>query len=416
MESIFGRYRNLVVLLAVLVAQMIGLAMQVRRNRAGRNTFDPQDQSGVRLIRLWANAIVSPPEKAIHYTRDGAVGLWENYFDLRGVKRQNEELEQTVGRLRLEQAELLEDARQGQRLQALLGFEEHYIYKTLAAQVYGSSGSVGSHVFYIDKGSDDGLKRDMAVITADGIVGKVRDVFPHSSQVLAVNDQSSGAGVILETTRVRGILRGNASGQLEVVGLLADERIKAGEKVLTAGGDMIFPRGLPVGEVQKVIPDPERDGFIDVMLKPAAHLNQLDEVLVITSMEPHFSEQEKKDIATSEQIDGAKAAAIEAQRKAAAITAERLPSLIEPNVAPDQQPINDSAPPVPMTPPPQPLHPDQFSPTPVEGDETGQPGDAAQDQRAPDAPATKASAGKKTSAPGDGAHKAGEAATPRRQP
>ena len=372
MESIFSRYRNLVVLLAVLVAQMVGLAMQVRRNAAGQNTFNSQDQSGVRLIRLWANAIVSQPEKAIHYTGNGVVGLWEGYFYLRGVKKQNAQLQETIGRLRLEQAELLEDARQGQRLQAMLGFQEHYIFKTLPAQVYGSSGSIGSHVFYIDKGSAAGLKRDMAVITADGAVGKVRDVFPHSSQVLAVNDQTSGAGVILETTRVRGILRGNASGQLEVVGILADERIKPGEKVLTAGGDMIFPRGLPAGEVEKVVPDPERDGFVEVMLKPAAHLDQLDEVLVITSMESRFSGQDKQDITTSQQLEGAEAAAIAEQRKAATISAERLPTLIEPNVPPAQQPINDSTPPVPMGPPPQPIHPDRFSPAGSSANAAGQ--------------------------------------------
>lgn len=421
MESIFSRYRNLVVLLAVVVAQLVGLAMQVRRNAAGRNTFDTQDQSGVRLIRLWANAIVSPPEKAIHYTHDGVVWVWENYFYLRDVRKQNQQLQQTVGRLRLEQAELLEDARQGQRLQAMLGFQEHYIYKTLTAQVYGSSGSVGSHVFYIDKGADNGLKRDMAVITADGIVGKVRDVFPHASQVLAVNDQSSGAGVILETTRLRGILRGNASGQLEVVGILADERIKPGERVLTAGGDLIFPRGLPVGEVEKVVTDPERDGFIVVMLKPAAKLDELDEVLVITSMEPRFSDQEKQDIATSQQLEGAAAAAIEAQRKAAAISAERLPSLIEPNVPPEQQPINDSTPPVPMKPPPQPLHPDRFSPSVNAGDGTGGSDDgAAQDQPAA-APAAKAPAAntpatKKAPDSGSAAQKSGQQATAGRQP
>jgi rod shape-determining protein MreC len=362
MESIFSRYRNLVVLLAILVAQMVGLAMQVRRNSEGRNTFDSQDQSGVRLIRLWANAIVSPPEKAIHYTRGAVVGVWDDYFDLRGVRKQNAELQETVGRLRLEQAELLEDARQGQRLQAMLGFQEHYIYKTVPAQIYGSSGSIGSHLFYIDKGSADGLQRDMAVITADGIVGKVRDIFRHSSQVLAINDQTSGAGVILETTRVRGILRGNASGQLEVVGILSDERIKPGEKVLTAGGDMIFPRGLPAGEVEKIVPDPDRDGFVDVRLKPAAHLDQLDEVLVIVSMESRFSRQDKQDMAASQQADGAEAAAIAAQHKTAAITAERLPNLIEPNVPPAQQPINDSSPPVPMAPHAKPLRPDRFSP------------------------------------------------------
>ena len=102
----------------------------------------------------------------------------------------------------------------------------------------------------------------MAVITADGIVGKVRDVFSNTAQVLMINDQTSGAGVILETTRIRGILTGNASGQLEIVGILADERIKPGEKVLTAGGDLVYPRGLPVGVVEKVVRDPDRDAFI----------------------------------------------------------------------------------------------------------------------------------------------------------
>jgi len=72
-------------------------------------------------------------------------------------------------------------------------------------------------------------------------VGKVREVFPHSAQVLEINDQTSGAGVILATTRIRGTLRGNAIGQPQIVGILADQRIQPGEVVLTAGGDMIFP-------------------------------------------------------------------------------------------------------------------------------------------------------------------------------
>jgi rod shape-determining protein MreC len=220
MESFFVRYRNLIVLLAILLAQIIGLAMQVRRTSEGRSTLDPRDSSGVRLIRLWANALVSPPERLIHSSGLGAGHLWQNYLDLRNVRQQNQDLQKTIDRLRLEQAALLEDARQGQRLQALNKFQEKYIYKTVAAQAIGSSGSELSHVFYIDKGSADGLARDDAVITPDGIVGKVRDVFPHTAQVLAVNDQTSGAGVILETTRIRGILRGNAFGQLQIVDIL----------------------------------------------------------------------------------------------------------------------------------------------------------------------------------------------------
>ena len=169
----------------------------------------------------------------------------------------------------------------------------------------------------------------MAVITADGIVGKVREVFPHSAQVLAINDETSGAGVILETTRIRGILRGNAAGQPQIVGILADRRIQPGEAVLTAGGDQIFPRGLPVGVVEKVVRDPERENFIDVIVKPAAHLDQLDEVLVITSTQPHFSPEQQQDLATSEALKGPEAAAIKEQQKASQIMAERLPGLTD---------------------------------------------------------------------------------------
>jgi rod shape-determining protein MreC len=367
MESFLVRYRNLIVLLVLLLVQIIGLAMQVRRIDSGRRSLDTADSSGVRLIRLWANAVVAPVERSVEYSKTGVFGFWKNYIDLRHVRQQNQDLKDTVDRLRLEQAALLEDARQGQRLQAMLDFQQKYIYKTVAAQIIGTSGSDQSHLFTIDKGKQEGLARDMAVITSDGIVGKVREVFPHSTQELAINDQSSGAGVILETTRIRGILRGNEEGQPQIVGILADQRIKPGEKVLTAGGDQIFPRGLPVGVVEKVETDPDRDGFINVIIKPAAHLNRLDEVQVITDTEPRFGSQQQKDIARSEEEKGSEAAALSEQRKASAIMAERLPGLTDPNAPPKPAPATGpNGTPLPTTPvvpkiiPPQ--HPDRFTP------------------------------------------------------
>lgn len=379
MESFFVRYRNLLVLLLLLMGQIIGLAMQVRRNAAGRNVYDQADGEGVRLIRLWANEMVSPPEKAVESSKTGAGSIWQNYFALRHVRQENKDLQATVDRLRLEQAQLLEDARQGERLQGLLGFQQKYLYKTLPAQVIGTSGSDESQVFTIDKGEDEGLKRDMAVITADGIVGKVREVFKRTAQVLAINDQSSGAGVILEETRIRGILRGNAEGQPQIVGILADNRIKPGEKVLTAGGDQIFPRGLPVGVVQKVTTDPDRDGFIRVIVKPAAYLDRLDEVLVITDAEPRFSSEQMKDMADSQNLKAADAAALEEQRKASEIMAERLPGLTDPNAPPppaNPQPPGANglpAPPAAATVPKiiPPAHADRFTPGNAPSPESG---------------------------------------------
>lgn len=380
MESFFVRYRNLIVLLALLLAQVIGLAVQVRKPAVKPGALPGQarpDGRGVTLIRLWAVSAVTPFERGFHGVSDGLTGFWNNYVDLRHIRDQNKQLQQTIDRLRLEQAELHEDALQGQRLQALMKFREGYAYATMPAQVIGTSGSSQSRVLYLDKGSDDGLRQDMAVITGDGIVGKVRDVFARTAQVLLINDQTSGAGVILEKTRIRGILRGNAAGQPQVINILADQRIQPGEQVLTAGGDQIFPRGLPVGAVEKVVRDPERSGFIEVVVKPAADLQHLDEVLVITSMDSHLSPQQQADLATSEDQKGAEAAEIaaEAERKKAALELEeRLPGLKDPNApdagqpgatqsGPDGKPVaasNASLLPTPKPLPPK--HPDRFSP------------------------------------------------------
>lgn len=387
MESFFTRYRNPLVLLAILLAQIIGLATQVHRTGEGRNTLDPGDGPSVRLIRLWANAMVSPPERAIHSSKLGIGYLWQNYIDLRNARQQNQELQKTIDRLRLEQAALLEDARQGERLQGLLKFQEKYLYKTVAAQAIGSSGSDQSRVVYIDKGSADGLARDMAVITPEGIVGKVRDVFPHTAQVLAINDQTSGAGVILASTRIRGILRGNANGQPQIVDILADNRIQKGEDVVTAGGDQIFPRGLPVGVVDRVVPDPDRDGFINILITPAAHLNQLDEVLIITSTEPRFSPQQQQDMATSVSEKGQEAAALEQEKKASEVMAERLPGLVDPNLPHDQQPLYDNSNPIPVAHPPQAIHPDRFTPGAMAGAAAAFAGDDSPAEKQEAAPA-----------------------------
>ncbi len=342
MESFFSRHRNLIVLLAALLAQIIGLAVQVRRpSRSSTATAQqratemaPRDRGGVMLLRLWAADLVTPPERLFHAVNQGAFGLWSGYLDLVHLHEQNAQMQQTIDRLRLEQAMMQEDLRQAVRLQALLHFQQSYPQKTVAAQVIGTSGNLQSHLLFLDKGSADGLRTDMAVITADGIVGKVRDVFPHTAQVLMINDVTSGAGVVLEKTRIRGILRGSADGQTEVVGVLADSRIQPGEKVLTAGGDQIFPRGLPVGTVERVVRDPDRSAFIDIILKPAADLDRLDEVLVLTDLQSELSPAIESDLKQSEAEQGQAAAAElareQARRKAAEEMAERLPGLSGP--------------------------------------------------------------------------------------
>jgi rod shape-determining protein MreC len=209
---------------------------------------------------------------------------WHNYADLRGVRKQNRELQDEVARLRMEQVRLQQDADQARRLQALLDFKEKFIAKTVAAQVIASSGTEQSRLITIDKGSNDHIKVDMPVITPDGIVGKVKEVFPQSSQVLLINDHDSGAGVILESSRLQGIVKGTSVGELQIVDIMSDEKVEPGEHVVTSGGDRIYPKGYAVGTVISSTPDRDNDPFLAIKIKPAANLNRLEEVLIITKM------------------------------------------------------------------------------------------------------------------------------------
>jgi rod shape-determining protein MreC len=379
-----SRYKNILFLVAVLVAQIIGLAVQVRRPNTNGG-----DAPSVRLIRYWAIGLMSPPEKALHGSGSGLRGLWSNYLDLRHVRQQNQELTERLRRLQLEQASLLEDARQGQRLQALLAFKEHYVYSTVPAQVIGTSGTDQSRILYIDKGAKDGLKPDMAVITPDGIVGKLKDVFRGTSQVLVISDQTSGAGVVLEQTRLRGVLRGNARGQPQIINMLPDERVKPGERVVTSGGDQIYPRGLPVGVVDQVVPDTSNPPYMDILIKPAANLGHLEELLVITQAGDQMPEKEKQDLAQSAAA-GAMAAT---QQRASDVLAERLPGLNNPGAladtppAPDHGSVNPDTVPVRLHPPPA-LHADHYSPNTTPQANALTPGQSVADPRYAPTPAS----------------------------
>src|SRR5271157_3179571 len=297
--DVLGRYRNLIVLVGVLFAQVLGLAVQVRRT---------SDNEPTRLIRIWAVGTVTPLEKTLVWVQTSTSYVWHDYFYLRGVRAENRDLKQQIERMSLERVRMSQDADQARRLQALLAFKEQFISQTMAAQVIGSSGSELSRSVYIDKGESDGIKPDMAVITADGIVGKVLRVYRSSSLVLLIDDQTSGVGSILDKTRLQGILRGTSSGEVVLEKVMSDETVPAGELVLTSGGDGIFPKGLLVGRVTKVAPGSEL--FLNIRVRPAADLSKLEEVLVVTKIDERQAEPEQT--GTARAVD---------------ILAERLPTV-----------------------------------------------------------------------------------------
>ena len=271
MIAIPSRHKSLTLLAAVVVAQVLLLAVQIKRDQQ------------VRLIRVWTVELLSPVQRSGSWIIYNFEHGWGNYVSLRNTRQDNESLRSDLDRLKVRNAELEGRALEADRLAALLTFRQgHAEVPMIAARVIGGSPDSGSLVVNIDRGSHDGIRRDMGVITPDGVVGKVFAVYPDISQVLLLGDKDSGVGALLANTRTQGVVKGSGKPDLFMDYVSNDTKITKGEVVLTSGQDRIFPKDLPVATVTETTED-RKAPFMKIVLRPAAHLDRLEEVLVLLS-------------------------------------------------------------------------------------------------------------------------------------
>jgi rod shape-determining protein MreC len=269
MIAIPSRHKSLTLLASVIVVQVLLLAVQIKR--AGQ----------VRLIRVWSVELVSPVQRGGSWIIYNLEHGWGNYISLRHTRQDDEALRAELDRLKVRNAELEGRALEANRLAGMLNFRQaHAGVPMAAAHVIGGSPDSGSLVVYIDRGSRDGMRRDMGVITPDGVVGKLLAVYPDTSQVLLIGDKESGVGALLASSRTQGVVRGSGTPELTMDYVTKDVKVSPGETVLTSGQDRIFPKDLPVAIVAEAAPD-KKTPFMQIRLKPAAHLDRLEEVLVL---------------------------------------------------------------------------------------------------------------------------------------
>ena len=266
MESLFQRYRNVTVLLVVIFAQLVLLAWQVKSD------------NDVPLVRVWAITAVTPVASAIEGARTGTTGFFSNYFELRNAREQSRELRTEVDRLKLENQFLKNELASAQRAEALAGFQAHTPSKMLGARVIGATTGMGAKSVLIDRGLAAGVRKGMAVVTPDGIVGKVLAVYPFASQVLAVTDPGFAAGVESQRNHTYGVLKGMGNGAAKVEYVPDGQKVDAGEMFYTSGEDRVFPKGLPVGKVTSVSPGTD---FQNILVRPSGIESAPEEVLVI---------------------------------------------------------------------------------------------------------------------------------------
>jgi rod shape-determining protein MreC len=266
MESLFYRYRNIIVLLLMICAQIVLLAWQVKSD------------NDVPMVRVWAVTAVTPVASVIELMRNSTTGFFSSYFELRNARAQSRTLRTEVDKLRLENQVLKDELASAQRAEALAGFQARTPSKMLGARVIGATPGIGTTSVIIDRGSTSGVRRSMAVVTPDGIVGKVIAVFPFASQVLSVTDPGFSAGVESQRNHVHGVLKGLGNGSTRVDYVPTGQKVEQGEMFFTSGEDRVFPKGLPVGKVTGVH---EGGNFQEITVDPAAAETAPEEVLVI---------------------------------------------------------------------------------------------------------------------------------------
>ncbi len=263
------RHRSLALLAGVVVAQVLLLAVQIRT------------ENQVRLIRVWtvsAAALLQEPVIAV-VDRVGAV--WNGYVSLRHTRQENENLRAEISAMRLRVTKMESQAGEARRLAALLEFRESYAdLPMLAARVIGNSATGGRRTVTINRGTRDFLAPNLGVITPEGVVGKILEVYEDTSQVLLLVDRDSGVGSLLESTRTQGVVRGTGEPEATMNFVINDENVAVGERILTSGQDRIFPKDLPVGAVSQVQPG---NPFKQIRVRPAARLDRLEEVIVLLS-------------------------------------------------------------------------------------------------------------------------------------
>jgi rod shape-determining protein MreC len=230
------------------------------------------------FVRVWIIDSLAPVEKLVDRSTYGVLYVWDSYIALIGVHKENQSLKHQIDDLQMQLQQNHEDVLELQRLNGLLSFPVTNVGKTVVARVIGRD-PARSQTVTIDKGAAHGVKPDSAVITPAGVVGRVIHTSNFFSIVQLVVDSQSAVGVMLESTRRQGIVRGTGGRDLDLDYIDDDNDLKQGDIFLTSGLDRIYPKGLPLGVILSI--GPRRGLLKTVQIRPSADLGRLEEVICV---------------------------------------------------------------------------------------------------------------------------------------
>lgn len=266
MPGFITKYKKPIIIFALFTALFWLLTIQVRHGRFA-------------LLERPVLAVSGLLERIITWPFKTVVSLGKGYVFLVDTRRENVRLKEELDRLKIENSAANELLLENERLRQEMGFRKTQPPSTVAVQIIGKDLSPASSTVTISKGSADGIRKDMAVITPEGVVGKVQAALSGTAKVILLTDPGSTVAVRVQRNREEGLLEGRLiSCALKYVSFYAD--IQEGDLLVTSGLDGIYPKGLPVATVTSATKH-EASTFQAVVAKPAVSLSRLEEALVL---------------------------------------------------------------------------------------------------------------------------------------
>jgi rod shape-determining protein MreC len=250
-----------------------------------RSTWNPAEQLIIE--------IAAPFQKLIKQSINIIEEFWLNYFYLVNLREEDQQLRKQIDTLSMENSRYTELLATHERLQALLQFKQTISRPVLAAQVTGRDPTGWFKSIIIDKGRQAGLKLNMPVVNASGLVGRIVSVSPNYAKALLIIDQNSAVDCLVQRSRDRGMVKGLSAEVCKLDYVVRSSDVAIGDMVVTSGQVGIFPKGLPVGQVLSV-KDVAGELFKDIEIRPVVDFSKLEEVLVILEEKKSSYHREKK--------------------------------------------------------------------------------------------------------------------------
>ena len=262
------KIRKVVLLGSLVAACLVLLTLQTRGyGSTARDVF---------------SVVTTPIQTGLAKASRATFGLWTTYLDWKNVRAENRRLREEVQELRVQGLRVVETDDENRRLRRLLALQEHLPLTTLSGEIIAREWGGWIRSLTVNRGRGDNVPRLTAVISPNGLVGRVVDVRPGVSIVQVLTDPTSTVGAHVLRTRTPGIVEGDPRGTLRFKFMSRDgASIQSGDVLVTAGQGGLFPRGIPIGTVRSI---DNRGGalFHYAELTPAVDFARVDEVLLVT--------------------------------------------------------------------------------------------------------------------------------------